>query len=307
MTSSIGEKIVRFFRNNVGYLAVVLASLAYIALGLVNIKDTGKTLGEILADGVLSFMLGISLSRFFNLQGFIRGEQDERYLKTIASHAQAVMDIDPYIDRLDDWCAIENAKALRLQRNKILINAGMKYEEFFDNDGCAKGFTEPCPPRRNKVAYADWRLKYKSYMRALRLKLTPLTGSTLTSEGVLNNDPNNLGPTKEQYRKQTFATEFITKVVSALFFGYYTFKLVEKVDVGMLIGAIFQVCLYLVFGVLSMTSAYLFVVDDYRNRVVRKIDNLKKFYNAIAESTPQKNAELSGAKETDNESDEKVL
>ena len=44
--------------------------------------------------------------------------------------------------------------------------------------------------------------------------------------------------------------------------------------------------LFLVMGVIKMYQAYNFVVDEFRGRIVKKIDNLQKFDNYIKSLPP---------------------
>jgi len=42
-----------------------------------------------------------------------------------------------------------------------------------------------------------------------------------------------------------------------------------------------QVGLFLVMGVIKMYQAYTFITDEFRGRIIKKIDNLQKFENYI--------------------------
>ena len=279
---NIAEKIRNFLKSNVGFIMVIIVSLAFIATGLITMENTGKTFWQIVADGAISLIFGISTNRFFDLQGILKGESDERYTKTVELHGTTVEKITPHIDKLDDWCDTQNKQTLKMQREKILIGVGLRYANFFDDAGVVKNFDLQRPPRKDKVQYNAWKKKYSAYKRTLRLKLTQLTASTLTSEGVKSDDPNYLGRTKQEYEKRTASTEIIWKILTAAFFGYYTFRFVQEIDYGLLIGTILQVSLYLFFGVLKLYSSFVFIVDEYRQRIIKKIDNLEKFYCYVA-------------------------
>ena len=51
--TTLGERLRELFRNYIGYLAVALVSLAYIATSFLTLGATGKGIGEIVADGAV--------------------------------------------------------------------------------------------------------------------------------------------------------------------------------------------------------------------------------------------------------------
>ena len=69
----MNDKLRDFFRNYAGYLAVSLVCIAYIATAFVTIEQSGKNVGQIIADGVMSFLMGILINRIFDTQGLMTG------------------------------------------------------------------------------------------------------------------------------------------------------------------------------------------------------------------------------------------
>ena len=126
------------FYKNAGYIAVVLISIVYVASSLINISKSGKTVYEIIGAGVLSLIVGIMINGVFRSMGVRRGDEDERTVATNTLHAKTVDEISPHIDKLDDFCERENKRALREIRTRILAREGMKYLDYFDEEGNAK-------------------------------------------------------------------------------------------------------------------------------------------------------------------------
>ena len=123
------------FYKNAGYIVVVLISVVYVASSLINISRSGKSVYEIIGAGVLSLIVGILINGIFRSIGLRRGDEDERSVATHALHAKTVDEITPYIDRLDEFCEIENKRALKTVRTRILAREGLKYSDFFDDEG----------------------------------------------------------------------------------------------------------------------------------------------------------------------------
>lgn len=277
----MGEKARDFLKKNIGYMIVGLLSAIYIATSVITMGKTGKTFGEIMADGAIVLFIGVFINRIFDLQGMMNGEREERVQDTIRMHGEAVVRISPYLDRLDGWCDEKNAEALKMQRTKILAGEGMRYDDYFDERGGAKTFVVNKDRLKDKYLRGDEIKRLRCYRKALRLKLTPLTASGLTSEGGKKQDPYYLGRTKSQYERGATISDIVTKVIIACLFGYYGAELVQDFSYADLIWKALQIGIFFITGVIKMYQSYMFIVDEYRGRIIKKIDNLQKFENHI--------------------------
>lgn len=277
----MNERAKEFFKHNIGYLIVAVVSAVYIMTAFLTIDRTGKTVAEIIADGAIAFLLGVFINRTFDLQGMMSGDREERVQATKNEHGATVIRISPHIDKLDEWCERENARNYKVQRTKILARVGLRYDDCFDADGVAKDYVP------NKNAMADKHLrkielrKIKAYRDAINLKLTALSAGELTSEGGKQQDPFYFGRTKAQYETHEGAFDIISKLGTAFIFGYYGVTLIQGFNYANLIWTSLQVALFLVMGVIKMYQAYNFVVDEFRGRIIKKIDSLQKFENYI--------------------------
>lgn len=277
----MNEKIRDFFRQNIGYFAVALVSAVYIATAFITIDETGKTVEQIIADTAIVFFLGFFINRIFDLQGMMNGDRDERVQMAISVHGETVVKISPYIDKLDDWCNIKNKENLKLQRTKILASEGMRYDDYFNEDGSAKELTPNQDKLKNKLLRKGEKARIRCFKKALHLKLTPLSAGGLTSEGGKHQDPYNFGRTKQQYETRTSVKDLISKVAIALIFGYYGVRLIQDFSYANLIWNGLQVAIFILIGCIKMYNSFIFVTDEFRGRVVKKTNNLEMFYNYI--------------------------
>lgn len=138
------------------------------------------------------------------------------------------------------------------------------------------------------------------YHKAVNLKLTALSGGELTSEGGKQQDPFYFGRTKAQYETQRGLADVISKFGTAIIFGVYGVELIKDFSYANLIWTTLQVAIFLVMGVIKMYRSYLFVTDEYKGRIWKKIDNLQKFDNYI-NNLPKENI---NTLEVENEKDE---
>lgn len=283
----MNEKVKVFFKQNIGYFVVGLVSLIYIATAFITIGKTGKSIAEIIADGAIVLALGLFINRVFDLQGMMNGDREDKVQATYLLHNDTVVKISPYIDRLDAWCKIKNEENLKVQRTRILATEGMRYDDYFDESGAAKDFKINEEKLKNKTLRKDELKRIRCFRKALRLRLTPMTAGSLTSEGGRTQDPYFFGRTKAQYETQASVKDIIFKVLIACIFGYYGVDLIRDFSYANLIWKALQVGIFLVMGVIKMYTSYMFVVDEYRGRIIKKIDNLQMFENYISENKNQ--------------------
>ena len=277
----MNEKIRDFFKQNIGYFIVALVSIVYIATAFITVDETGKTIGEIIADTAVVFFLGLFINRVFDLQGMMNGDRDERVQMAIVTHGETVVKISPYIDRLDEWCKLKNEENLKVQRTRVLASEGMRYEDYFNEDGSAKDFKPDEEKLKNKTLRNTEKAGIRCFKKALHLKLTPITAGALTSEGGKKQDPYNFGRTKGQYETQTSVRDIITKICIAGIFGYYGVRLIQDFNYATLIWNGLQVAIFLIMGCIKMYNSFMFVTGEYRTRIVNKTNNLEMFHNYI--------------------------
>lgn len=305
----IGGKIKEYIARNVGMLGVVLLSLGYTATALITISRTQKTVQQVIVDGVTFLLLGVLLTRLFSLQGIINGERDKRVMATVSLHGKMVEQAEPYIDRLDGWCEIKNAQALKMQRTHILLRNGMKYEHYFDEEGITKGFveipfSEPVPPpppdtlsekernawiarERKKIDRARAQHEKQEatrlhfYETALRIKLTPLSACALTGEMVKREDPFFFGRSKREYEVNSGRQDLILKILAAIVFGFFSVELLESFSMADLAWKLLQVTLAVAMGLVQMYQSQIYVTEEYRGAIIQKIDHLQMFLSSV--------------------------
>ena len=286
------KAFIEAFYKNAGYIAVVLISLIYIASSLILISKTGKSVYEIIATGALSMVVGILITGIFRSIGIQRGDGDERTVATDKLHSETVESIIPHIDLLDDFCDVENKRAVKSLRTRILAKEGLKYDECFDENGISLPFEADASAK-------NYKKKLRAYNKAVNLKIKPLVASNLTAEGANTDDPFNFGKTKKQYTAQGSTSDIVVRAIMAVIFGYFGVAFASEVNFGAIIWNTLQVIMYICSGVMQMHNSYVWVVNDYRYAKIRKIDLLDKFRiyaeqvrSREVNATPHPSAEL---------------
>lgn len=279
--------------QNLGYIAVALVCLIFMLTAFLEMGKTGKTIGEIITDSAVFFFLGCLVTRMLDLQGLSEGERDERLIRTLELHGQTVDRISPHIEDLDAWCDDKNRAAMKMQRSKILACECMRYGDCFEEDGIAKPFEFKDENSKNKHLRRAENRRYRCYLKAVHLKLTPLTASDLTSEGGRADDPNYLGRTKAQYESQTRTWDIAMRLGTSLVFGYYAVDLLQDFSYANIIWRALQVAMLLLMGSIRRNMSYSFMTDEYRARIIKKIDHMQKFQNDMKKkyAEPEEDAE----------------
>lgn len=271
------DKAKELFGRIFGYIVVFIVCAVYVCAAFLTIDETGKTIPQILLDGALSFILGFLINRMLDLQGINNAERDERFRATQNLHAEVISRIAPYIDKLDEWCENKNRENLRVQRSRCLANEGMRYSEFFYDDGSVKEIKIDPAKFSDKYLGPIEKRKVKCFHRALRLRLTPLTACELTSENSKATDQFNFGRTKAQFEKQSSTEDIIIKLGTAIIFGYYSVRMIQEFSYATLLWNGLQTAFFLISGVIKMFASEQFILGEYRGRIVKKISYLEMF------------------------------
>ena len=286
----------RFIIKNIGIILTIVISVLYIFKGFYSLEESGKTIYEILGDGALSALVGFATTALLRQTGINYGNDDIEVTKTRSAHAKKVDEISPYMNLLDDFCEAENKRVLRDMRTRILAPRGLKYGDYFDDDGF---LVNEYIPEKKDLASKELRREYKKKIklckRALRraqhLKLTPLNSASLTSEGARVNDPFDFGGSASEYTRERNRNQIFSKVLYGAIFGFYTLNFVIDATWQSLMWTALQVVLYLVFGAIELLDAYMFVKTDGKSSVLRKIDELEKFNAFVKEKKKDVNSE----------------
>ncbi len=275
LAKSINERLRDAIRNYIGYGAVALVALSYVASSFLTIEATGKSVYEIIADGAIAFLLGITVNRMFDVQGLRNGERDGRVLAAEERHAALVEAASPYLDALDAFCEEKNTEALSRARRTYLSCHGLRYTDYFDAEGiCIRRCREH--GRGLRARFAEFR-EARRVRHAERLRLTRLSAGLLISDAGNPQDPYELGRSKREYERESGRSDLFTKLLTAILFGYYGVSLLQGFSPADLIWTILQVGLFLLMGGIKMERSYLYVTDEYRARITKKSDILRMF------------------------------
>lgn len=281
MSEKAKEEIRKFFKGILGDAVVIALSLLYTLTAFLTLSATGKSAWQVVAEGIVAFLMGFFMNREFEHRGLIEGDELETVKKAVAKHSDMVDDIVPYIEELENWCDDKNRQALRHSRERILAEGCLRYSDYFDDNGLALDFV----PDENKLKNRHLRkieiARIRTYHKAITLRLTPLSANVLISEGGKGGDPYYMGRSKLEYSKESSRKDVVIKIVLAVLFGYYGVTLIQDWSIANLIWKVFQVIVFLMMGSLKKRQAFLYMKEEYRGRITQKTMHLQTFFNFI--------------------------
>lgn len=270
------EKARDYIKNNFIYGVVAIVSVVFILKGLVTIAESGKTVWEILADGFITFLFGYSVSRLLGLQGILVGKRNPSVMLTASLHAETVVKIQPYFERLESWCDKKNGEALQRARSVLLAEAGLRYCDYFAPDGIFIG--------DKKAVKLLEREKRRAVLSSRRLRLKRLTVGELSTHSGRDLDVYDFGKTEERYMGEASLSGAAGKLLSSIVFGCFCLKLLDFSWANLLWTAL-QAAFFLLSGSIKLVMSYFFVTTDLRSGTIRKIDTLEQF---LSEMTREK-------------------
>ncbi len=258
--------------RNLPLVTATVLALAYIAMAVMQIGESGKTVAQIISEGLLAFVFSYVIVMLCGYQGITFGENDIGYVETCKLHSNAVEEIDPYINYLDDWCEIKNKEALRIARRDYLNDKGFKYADIFNKDGSLKD--AGCLNRKSKYSFRE-----KIIIRsAVNIDITRLTTTLLTTHSKTKNyDPHFIGETKKDHLASGAKRSFFSKWIFALIFGYFGIGVVDTFSLANFLWLVLQASAFLGFGVLQLWLNWNYVKTDLKARIVGQINFLNEF------------------------------
>ena len=263
--SKAGIGASNFLINRILDLSLIVIILVYVLRSAIIITPGGKSVGEILADGFMTSLFGFAIARILEVKGLNCGKSSPQYLATMKEYGEIIDTISPYIDHLDAFCKVKNESRLKDARTKILLGAGIKYETYADKDFDESKYSEE---------------KRKIIRKADKVKVFELTSEELTSDEDFGQyGKNEFGRTPGKYLRRSSIRDVLTKLSVGVALAYYGITLVLNFSWASLIWYVVQITIFLFLGVLKFISANMYMGDERRNGIIRKITYLYEFRN----------------------------
>lgn len=265
------KAVEHILKRRLGSIGVAIVSLAYLFWGFFVLKEKDATWLELVISGGLTVIVAFSIDTLLRWQGLTDGGLDMDVQSAQKGHRDQVLTTVPYFTYADNWADEENANVLKKARTHILAQTGLRYSDFFEEDGKMKG-TEIPKPENTAPKYVRKRYKEQitAFNRAVKFKITPVTLTKITSDTGNTLDENYLGRTVGEYTSTKAKVVAIGKVTGFAVFAKVAFDIVENPGWESFYYGLLQVALFFMFGLLSYYFSYTFMTGEYRSGLLKK-------------------------------------
>lgn len=259
----IHTKIARFLKNRLYDIAIVLLCLTRIVFGLAEIQKTGHTVAQILADGFITLVFSIVLSRLLEGKGLISGEKTTEYQEAIKAYRLQRDRIGDNITLLDEWCDKYTHKRYENKVKTLLMPYGISLKDYQENTYDKSKFNEKQLKKLNAIG----KTKVK--------KLTTVSLMAGDLETIKEMDYDRI--TKKSFTRVSASSDLVLKIVLSIVWGYYTLPAIATWNWAGAIWALMHTVLIFGLSVIKYFAAYNFVNEELRAKVMDKTNKIKQF------------------------------
>lgn len=267
------EKIANFFKDNLINFIIVLIVVIYIVRGIAKIVKTNATVDEIIADGILTFVVSITIKLLFRKKAIMVGFEKPSVKATCNAYGDSINSIAPNIDKLDEFCDDENKNRLRIEQTTFLLKYGVKYAEF------ESGKYEVLPSRKgiDSRQYKLLKYKHKGCTKAKKIRIFRYTSKLITNAyDTTESERELLTASTKKYQSKQFLMNALIGAVCGVLFGYYTLGKGE-INVENIIWCSLQMALYLAFGMIEYFNTLEYITKTIREKIKRVMAIIDKF------------------------------
>ena len=254
------DKAIVFFRKHIYNILLFVIAIAFLFKDIVEIKQSGKTLPEIIASAFISFAIGTAFNIILGKKGIIAGKNTTSFMDTVFRYNQEVDKTDENIDKLDSFCEKKNEQRIRVAQIKILRTERIKYDDFVN-----KSMNEVCTTKAQR----------KCWDKALKVKIQYLTADNLLSETDERFERGKKELTLNEYEKKQNTQDAFVKIIFALIFGYFGVTFVGNLE--NVIWGVIQLGVWLLMALGKYIQNYSYVTDVHKSKLHRKINYLIEF------------------------------
>jgi hypothetical protein len=260
------KKTEYILKRRLGGIGVAVVSIAYLFWGYFKLYQQELSILEIIVTGAITVFVAYLIDSLLRWQGIIDGSVERSVLQAQDSHNAKVVEAQPYFEYSEGWSEEENRRARKMARTYILTQKGLRYSDFFEDDGEFKSDCknllkyEKGAPRYIKHRYKE---QIKALNKAIKFKITPVTLTKITSELNVNLDPNYLGRTRDEYTRQKGRMAGLTKVASFGVLSLVGFRVIQDPSIASFYYGLIQISIFLLFGFISYYLSYTYVTGEY--------------------------------------------
>ena len=258
------DKTLDFFKRNIYNFILVIVSFVFIFKDIIQIEETGKSVLEIVADSVISFVMAMTFNIILGKKGIISAQKLQSYANCMVTYSEEIEKTNDKIEYLEDFCEYKNNNKLKLIQKRILTKVCINYEDYIN------GKLEMYNLNKDQK---------KALKKVKKISFHYLTPENLLSETDTRYEKGKKDMTLSEFEKNQNFQDTISKIVCALIFGYFGVSGLTGGWAEIIWGSI-QIGLWLIMGLCKYVQNYSYVKDVYQQKIYRKINLLIEFNNS---------------------------
>lgn len=265
MTEGASIKVAKFIKGNLLNFVVVLTSLGYILYTEI-VLNMSVSLADATASVVISVLCGLTIKMAMGENGIVKGYASSIWQEANTTYKAVCNTVNDYIDRVDNFYAIEKKEILKNLRKVNMVSGQMRYNWFFNEDG---EYIE------NQEKYEKLKFGQKRILRyCIKVKVYMLN---LFSEHSLElKNMTHKEKTDKDQRTQSLSKNLVITLAMAIVGGTFTASF-DKWNWANFIFALLQVVIWLGVGVIQLYTNYNYIVIEKVNKLARKKELIVKF------------------------------
>lgn len=266
------ENVYNSFKANIRTIllnvAVVATAVVYIFYNILKLEPTHLNPFILIAQAILAIIAALCIKAGLGENGMIRG-----YASTLWINAKAIYNIKadkalPYIDKADDFYEKERIEKRMRNRKVRLSSYRMRYEDFFDANGDYIERDIWTPHQKKKHLKSGHELpesvivldfKQRQVLRKC-IKLQIFPKDMFNEYGIDLTDDERKEKTDKMQRSMNFRKNFFSAIGFSVAGVYFTATL--AFNWGSIIWALFQVLMWVMFGLLDAYDNYTYITNE---------------------------------------------
>lgn len=214
--------------------------------------------------------MGLLMSIIFGDYAIVKARKNQVFMNRKREYGNSIEKIDPYLQYCDDYCQEKNEIRLTREKTKYLRRYGIRYDDFVNDRLDYSRLNEN---------------QQKALQKVDQIKIFQLDMEYLLSdcdEVKLNKGRKT---TISSYKAKTYGKNIITKVLTAIVFGFFTVDKLKDPNISSIIWYAIQICIWIAMAMITYVTNYMYMTEEYcQNVIILKTNYLHEFYNLMVEN-----------------------
>lgn len=271
--TEFGANFKALFLRWLSTIATLCFLIALFFIQFTQVKIKVQTLETLISSFSILFICFIFIDRLQYRKGRAKGEESEKYINVQKKHSDIINSLkDNQIVKLREFCILMKEKADKELKTEILKTAGLAYDQYEKEKYISKSNKEI------SSITSITKKQQRAIIKANKINCKTLKESELFSENkTRSNVEYDLGSNKNNLEIKNAIQNIIQSVIATILACVCALNLSEDFHWTMFIWYLLQLSLLLFKCISTYMTGYRDITERIYNRIIKKIDILRKF------------------------------